>query len=52
MEISSQQDLERKLTGLRNDVQVQIFFLNATMLSFVIDKIYYSSSLIFSSLFL
>lgn len=26
MEISSQQDLERKLAGLRNEVQVQIMF--------------------------
>lgn len=27
MEISSQQDLERKLIGLQNEVQVQIYFL-------------------------
>lgn len=29
MEISSQQDLERKIAGLRNEVQVQLILLYA-----------------------
>lgn len=29
MEIRSQQDLERKMAGLRNEVQVQLMFLYA-----------------------
>lgn len=53
MEISSQQDLERKMAGLRNEVQVQIMLLYAIMLCFVDDKstIYDSSSFCFFSLY-
>lgn len=36
MEMTSQQDLERKMAGLRNEVQVQIMLLYAIVLCFVI----------------
>lgn len=50
MEISSQQDLERKMSGLRNDMQVWIIFHHAIMLCFEDDRDH-SSSFLFLWLF-
>lgn len=47
MEISSLQDLERKMAGLRNDMQVWIMFPHAIMLCFEDDRDYSSSLLFF-----
>lgn len=38
METSSQQDLERKMAGLKNEVQVQIMLLFVIMLNFVYTR--------------
>lgn len=37
METSSQHDLERKIVGLRNEVQVQIMLLDDIMLGLVFE---------------
>lgn len=50
MEISSQQDLERKIAGLRNEVQVQIMLLYAIVLCYV-DDIQYSSFILLLCIF-
>uniref|UniRef100_A0A8C4DM05 Signal transducer and activator of transcription n=1 Tax=Dicentrarchus labrax TaxID=13489 RepID=A0A8C4DM05_DICLA len=39
METSSQQDLERKMAGLRNEVQVQILLLYVIMLCFCMEHV-------------
>lgn len=46
MEISSQQDLERKMAGLRNEVQVQKVLICVVMMLSFVDKPYQCSFIV------